>query len=406
MTLQNNNHILNAFQHILSKYEGKSIKLKQIKVNAACKPGDNFMSDIKKVTVFSKFGNKRWHLIMKKQIPNKTRRKLFGCDKAFLNEIGAYNYIVPELQKYLVECYIPKSIYAGPSYLNKNEDWIVLENLTVNTFKMMSKLRGLNYLQIINVMKMLGNFHAASISMKLSDSKTFYLIEKSYLTELLFDGSEKNGEIIEKSIQTAITTLTDDNFESNRNAILTLRNLSNGKLYQKMCNLINNSKGFMSSVICHGDLWVNNILFKNGKNSLEVKLVDLQTLRCCSPVFDLLYFMFSSVPINLHKKHLNEFLQIYHESFLASITFNQAAVTEYEDFKMNFTLESLKREYEKSGIFGLGIALWLLPMITFDPNFLPNLNCKSFGKVSLKSQLTSEYKIKLIEILDYLMDKI
>lgn len=52
-----NNRFLNAMERILSKNEGRIVKLNGLESSAACKPGDNFMSEIKKIAAFSKSAN-------------------------------------------------------------------------------------------------------------------------------------------------------------------------------------------------------------------------------------------------------------------------------------------------------------------------------------------------------------
>lgn len=48
--------------------------------------------------------------------------------------------------------------------------------------------------------------------------------------------------------------------------------------------------------INHIDFWVNNIMFRDGKNELEgLKLIDFQTAVIGSPIDDLPYFLFTTV---------------------------------------------------------------------------------------------------------------
>lgn len=63
------------------------------------------------------------------------------------------------------------------------------------------------------------------------------------------------------------------------------------------------------AVICHGDLWLSNILFKYGSNDqkeirpVEVKFIDFQSARFASLATDLVLFLFTSVRV--------KFLHIY-----------------------------------------------------------------------------------------------
>ena len=68
------------------------------------------------------------------------------------------------------------------------------------------------------------------------------------------------------------------------------------------------------AVICHGDLWLSNILFKynaisgtNGSSDddqieirpIEVKFIDFQSARFASLATDLVLFLFTSVRVSL-----------------------------------------------------------------------------------------------------------
>ena len=59
------------------------------------------------------------------------------------------------------------------------------------------------------------------------------------------------------------------------------------------------------AVICHGDLWLSNILFKYGAihadttetKPMEVKFIDFQSARFASLATDLVLFLFTSVKV-------------------------------------------------------------------------------------------------------------
>lgn len=48
-------------------------------------------------------------------------------------------------------------------------------------------------------------------------------------------------------------------------------------------------------VLCHGDLWINNLLFRSDVdgNVESVKIVDLQAMRYSSPVSDIIQFLYA-----------------------------------------------------------------------------------------------------------------
>lgn len=78
----------------------------------------------------------------------------------------------------------------------------------------------------------------------------------------------------------------------------------------------------------HGDLWLNNMMFKsdNENNSVAVRLIDFQVPFWGSPSADLLYFLFSSVADDIKTDHFDDFIEYYHEQLvlaLKKLKFNQ-----------------------------------------------------------------------------------
>lgn len=248
---------------------------------------------------------------------------------------------------------------------------------------------------------MLGAFHSASVVLRFKEPKVYNFIKNSCLTEIMFDGMKNNEEIIDKALQTAIKVLEGMSDSSlYRKPLKWLRSFDNGRLYRLMVRHIRFSEW---SVISHGDIWTNNLLFRHDSNGLDVKVVDLQTLRCSSPVIDILHLMYSSVSLELRKTHLDDFLLEYHKAFVGSVEDNlkdEHCNDAFQQYRRSFTLETLKDEYQKKKKFGLGIGLWLLPMITFDPNTLPDMNVETLDEISLSDKLTPEYKRRILGLLD------
>lgn len=101
------------------------------------------MSDI---VLFHSAGSFRCSLIIKRQIPNLTRRQLFNCDQAFNNEINAYVHVVPKLLNFAnrsgLRIPLARCLFAG---VDDNGEIIMLEDLKPLGYKMANRIKGLDY---------------------------------------------------------------------------------------------------------------------------------------------------------------------------------------------------------------------------------------------------------------------
>lgn len=73
------------------------------------------------------------------------------------------------------------------------------------------------------------------------------------------------------------------------------------------------------STIIHTDFWVNNIMFHRHKDGRvdDVKFVDFQNYMFLSPLRDLIFYLFSSTNDEVQDNHIEELIDLYHETLLA-----------------------------------------------------------------------------------------
>jgi aminoglycoside phosphotransferase (APT) family kinase protein len=64
------------------------------------------------------------------------------------------------------------------------------------------------------------------------------------------------------------------------------------------------------NVLIHGDLWVNNILFRYSDGPVDVRFVDFQLLHFTSPAIDLQYFFSTSPCEDVRENHLESLMKV------------------------------------------------------------------------------------------------
>lgn len=110
-------------------------------------------------------------------------------------------------------------------------------------------------------------------------------------------------------------------------------------------------------VLCHGDLWCNNIMFKyNSSGQVEdCLLVDLQICSYRSPLLDLQYFIFSSLHKDIRLSKIDFIISVYHRELVANL--------KKLGYKKKLpTLLQLQRDFLELGLVGLGTSLGTLPI--------------------------------------------
>lgn len=191
---------------------------------------------------------------------------------------------------------------------------LLLEDLTTSGFKMIDRHNEKITADHVNlVMQTLGKFHAISFALQDQKPEKFKEII-SHLEEIfIYDGQEQLIEyfkVLQKIAMEAIPGIKDTDVAHKAEKIF------KENFFQIASNCVKGELAEPYAVVCHGDCWSNNSLFKydiNG-NPIEVRLIDWQLTRYASPVTDILYYLFGSVEKNLRDSHYRIFLNTYHHS--------------------------------------------------------------------------------------------
>jgi thiamine kinase-like enzyme len=64
------------------------------------------------------------------------------------------------------------------------------------------------------------------------------------------------------------------------------------------------------NVLIHGDLWVNNILFRYSDGPIDLRFIDFQFPHFSSPAIDLQYFFSTSPREDVRENHLDSLMKV------------------------------------------------------------------------------------------------
>ncbi|XP_049817785.1 uncharacterized protein LOC109602607 [Aethina tumida] len=310
------------------------------------------------------------------------RREAFKSEKLFRNEVAFYTKVLPLFQKFQDEkkSVLPVTFNATPTCYYAKDNLIVLEDLKSIGYEMADRKVGLNFKQITAVLDELANFHAISLAIKILHPQEFYMLLNAQdgISEGLFikENEEWYRDYYKQAIQNVLDMASKklSKLELGTTILNKFANFANDSFFQKMIDLVTDTGPL--SVLCHGDCWTNNILFKTDETkNIQVCFIDFQLCRHGSIALDLANLIYCCTTRNLRDLRLNEMLKRYH-----SICFSSLSIllqnTPCEDHKLNnkeYTYQLLMSEFRKFALFGMGLAIDIIPISTCDSEEAPDM---------------------------------
>lgn len=251
---------------------------------------------------------------------------------------------------------------------------LLLEDLRRKQMEMINfRTTPLTYDHVALVMKALGKFHAISFALKDQQPQKFKQITKE-LTELFFKvdvdfdtHTEEMLGLIFKSLQ-----------RSNRpDLIEKMRNQTKGGFLKNARQTVSSEMAGPNAVICHGDAWVNNCMYKSNEqgDAVAVKLIDWQFTRYASPVTDIVIYLFCCTPKKLRDERYDDFLKVYYDSF--SHLLKKLGSDPEKLFPIDIFLSEVKKFGKYAGFVGTFLCL----IMTGDTEKMPDMDESIVGMI-------------------------
>lgn len=256
-----------------------------------------------------------------------------------------------------------------------------------------------------NLPQKLAQMHAASLAAEQLEPAHF-AEQCAHMSEIVYcpEAADFFSRILDTSVQQALDSLNASNVDGNLSTPIRLIEQLQPTLFGQLHRSINEAADGPFSVVCHGDLWLNNLMFRSQPE--EVIFFDLQAMRRTSPVFDILHFIYTSTRRQLRDVHTDTLLAAYVEALRKELTQqlrHTPAASQLDALCETFSLQRLSEEYVRHVHYGLAISMWILPAVTFDANNIPDLDEISelnlTGKeINCTQKLTPEYHLRIREL--------
>lgn len=322
-------------------YKDPTIKVSKFEPTlAASEAGNNYVGLVLRFKIFFHHSSNTFvkSFIIKTTLPDPKMKEIVKNYKLFDKEMTMFETILPKYQKILGKnepAMCPESIKM---------DWdnmtLVFEDLNESGFVVADRKEGVDMAHVKLLIEHLAKYHACSMIVAENEGAEVF---KDFHTHIVNDqspeardhfgrlfrdlseeiktwpGYEKYGEKLEKMQATFFQQEVD--------------------LYKKCQSKI--------KVVIHGDLWISNFMFKydTKKNPIAIKFIDLQIAYYGSPIFDLIYFLVTSVNDDIRFNRANEVIQMYHHALVSVLK------------RLNYkgyvpTLFELHQEYVEKSFFG------------------------------------------------------
>lgn len=248
--------------------------------------------------------------------------------------------------------------------LLSSSDILVLQDLFAAGYHSASQERmdecGLDFNHSIMTISRLARFHAVSYAMqgdlgqRMNDQYPFLNEDPVYRND--------TKEIFTKT-QTSIATRLYSIFQHSSQDLKGFSNFfmdAVRNLHSIQCDMVNPcQEDSQFHVLCHGDLWRQNVLFYYGTSlecqtdCVDVRFEDLHRARYASLVTDILYFLFTTVDFEIRRDHTMDFLAVYYDHFVKSVAKLSPSLSV-------FTREELFIEFKSKMMYGFleGICLF------------------------------------------------
>ncbi|KAL7289273.1 hypothetical protein TKK_0017207 [Trichogramma kaykai] len=241
---------------------------------------------------------------------------------SFKKEVDLYTIVFPEIMPNVSETkqqQQSKHAYVPQCFLGLEDEIIVLEDMAYSGFRMTNKFTPFDYEHSVVLMRTLGRFHAKSLVYETLEKRSLYDDFAHCMHETLWPLKGKRStsmfDAAVKGLLALVDLIEDLNDEQKRILKGSIETLSRNHAK----NLLPSRR--FKNVLCHGDLWANNILYKydDAGKPTACCLIDFQLARYNPPAHDILCFLQFSTNRTFRQEHLADLLDVYYGSLSSSL---------------------------------------------------------------------------------------
>lgn len=338
------------FEKLLQPHLPPGEKILSYTTKTLTKPGENYGSLLLAVDVLLASG-KTLNLVAKMCPPNDWIKNMFNIPVTFKKEANFYKVIVKTLREFQLGCggvdvlseffagYYGSRISLNANAQEVDDDAVLLlENLKVQGFEIGDRFRGFDRRATEITVVALARFHAIALALKIKQPEVFAENVRRFLPPTR--GFSDISDEIKESLRDGLLEILRGNREIAPHLAQIAACLAHGQKAFEEGAVVREP----FATIGHSDLWLNNVLLKPP----QIKILDFQIINYASPARDLIFFLYTSVQMEIIEKHITTFIQIYHKTFIDTLTKFDCDVA---PFNFDAFTEELKEEAKSTQLF-------------------------------------------------------
>ncbi|XP_042218372.1 uncharacterized protein LOC121863698 [Homarus americanus] len=359
-------------EKVLKADKGNDAQLTSWSIKDFTQKGDNYATVVTSVSVnFSLHGQNQSVSYVVKINPQRDLGKdfsdMFGA--IFRKEAEFYEKIIPLLNSELTTLGLRQLRMAKwyYSFLEEGREMIFLEDLRPRGYQMFDRRKGMDVPHATLVLQELARMHAASRFLQARTPDQDLLDKFKTIKTDWLNCTDSGGQMFHNMISTHFSIAEEllhkvEGYEVAEQWIIKNKGDCSSILASQ---LMRNAK---FDVICHGDCWNNNLLFRYNEvgDPVEVILLDLQMNRVASLATDLNYLLYTSLHGKDRKAHVYDYLASYYEAF--------TKVMEAGGKDSTFTLPELHQEYKNKQEYGVIFGLFTVGVMLAEGNDIPDMD--------------------------------
>lgn len=335
-----------------------NLKIRECKISQATNVGDHYSSSMLQglLTIQKNKEESEENLsVIIKIPPPGTYMERTRDLKPFGREISMFTKILPKMNELLLKAFPDHEKLYAECYFGEEktaqESILILEDLRQSGFILNNQSEGLDMDHTTLVLKSLAKLHVSSLIVVDNDPEIIDLYDKYQWSP---GHEDLCGNIFRRAVHVVGEVIKRWENEPKKEIYYRKIKALEEIIVEKIINIFKRDVTKIN-VICHGDAWITNMLFRYDNNNQVngMKFLDFQLAHYNNPVFDLIFFIFTTSQNRFND--IDPLLKIYYDAFLETIN-----KLDYQ-IKKPFSLEILKNEFKNQLFYGLAISLSGLP---------------------------------------------